>query len=170
MSVRAGTPADLAALVPLAGSHDRAVVRLRAAAEAREVLLVAEVDGAVVGAVSVRWRSDCDAPHPWLYGLHVLPEHRRRGVAQALVLAAEDAARSAGAEALSLDADRDDIAVLGFYERRGYARVREHDHRWQSVDPVTGAVVASGTSPTWILRRRLHGDAPLSAAGPSAAS
>ncbi|NKY39818.1 hypothetical protein, partial [Cellulomonas septica] len=47
--------------------------------------------------------------------------------------------------------------VVGWYERRGYRRVRAHEHRWTSVDPRTRQVTASGTAATWVLRRPLDG-------------
>ncbi|MDC7120447.1 GNAT family N-acetyltransferase [Cellulomonas fimi] len=154
LRVRAGRPGDLPALAGFAGSHDRAVWRVEEARDGRGLLLVAEDDAGPVGAVSVRWDNDCDPPHPWLYGLHVDADHRGRGAGERLVRAAEDAARDRGAAALSLDADRDD-PVVGWYERRGYRRVREHEHRWTAVDPRTRQVTETGTAATWILRRPL---------------
>lgn len=153
--MRQGRAADLPALTPLAGSADRAWWRVELAASGDEVLLVAEAAGALVGAVSVRRRGDCDGPHPWLYGLHVRADARRRGTGALLVRAAEREARAQGARAVSLDVDRDDDALLGWYARLGYVRVRPHAHRWSAVDPATRAVVATGTSPTWVLRRTL---------------
>lgn len=152
--VRPGRPDDLAALARFTGSQDRAAWRVEEALAGRELLLVADDDAGPVGAVSVRWANDCDPPHPWLYGLHVDADHRGHGAGERLVRAAEDAARTRGAAALSLDADRDD-PVVGWYERRGYGRVRAHEHRWTAVDPRTRQVTASGTAATWILRRRL---------------
>ncbi|WP_273652567.1 GNAT family N-acetyltransferase [Cellulomonas fimi] len=154
--VRPGRADDLPALARFAGSRDRALWRVDEARDGRETLLVAEDARGPVGTVSVRWDSDCDPPHPWLYGLHVDADHRGRGAGERLVHAAEDAARDRGAAALSLDADRDD-PVVGWYERRGYRRVRAHEHRWTSVDPRTRRVTASGTAATWVLRRPLDG-------------
>lgn len=152
--VRPGRADDLPALARFAGSGDRALWRVEEARDGRETLLVAEDATGPVGTVSVRWDNDCDPPHPWLYGLHVDADHRGRGAGERLVHAAEDAARARGASALSLDADRDD-PVVGWYERRGYRRVRAHEHRWTTVDPRTHRVTASGTAATWILRRPL---------------
>lgn len=154
--VRPGHADDLPALARFAGSPDRARWRIDQARDGRETLLVAEDASGPVGTVSVRWDNDCDPPHPWLYGLHVDADHRGRGVGERLVHAAEDAARDRGASATSLDADRDD-PVVGWYERRGYRRVRAHEHRWTSVDPRTSQVTASGTAATWVLRRSLDG-------------
>ncbi|MFC4615708.1 GNAT family N-acetyltransferase [Cellulomonas algicola] len=154
--VRPGRADDLSALARFAGSPDRARWRVDEARDGRETLLVAEDASGPVGTVSVRWDNDCDPPHPWIYGLHVDAGHRGRGAGEGLVHAAEDAARDRGAAALSLDADRDD-PVVGWYERRGYRRVRPHEHRWTSVDPRTRQVTASGTAATWVLRRSLDG-------------
>ena len=65
---------------------------------------VAHADGRVFGTAALRvhdleGREDLT---PWLGGVFVLPEHRRRGVATALCRAAEERAWSLGFEALYL--------------------------------------------------------------------
>jgi ribosomal protein S18 acetylase RimI-like enzyme len=154
--IRPAAPGDLDRIAGMAGSADRAEIRLRAAEHGDETMLVAVIDAEVVGVTSVRWSDGCDPPHPWLYGLHVAAGHRRRGIGRALTAAGEDAARERGAAYLSLDVDRADDRALSFYRGLGYRRVREHEHRWRSVDPHTGTVTATGTADTWIMRRALR--------------
>ena len=144
--IRPAVPADLDLLAGMAGSRDRAEVRLQAAARGDESMLVADD----AGVVSVRWWDGCDPPHPWLYGLFVEPAARGRGVGRKLVEAAE--ALAAGAVFMSLDAGE----AAGFYRRLGYVVVREHRHHWRWLDPRTGAVTATGTADTWIMRHRLE--------------
>ena len=155
VEVRAGRADDLPALVPLAGTPDRAWWRVDAAGAGRDALLVAERAGETLGVVSLRWVCDCDPPHPWLYGLHVRHDARRAGIGTLLVRAAHAAATDRGARAVSLDVDRAEPGLVRWYEALGYRRVGPHDHRWTAVDPVTGRVTASGTSPTWLLRHPL---------------
>lgn len=52
--------------------------------------LIAELNGELVGTVSVRgtWDAAPDIPPPWIGGLFVAPEWRRRGIGMALVDAA----------------------------------------------------------------------------------
>lgn len=155
MRVRRGQREDLGALVPLSVSADHAESRVIAAERGEEVLLVATLDDDVVGAVSVRWDMPCDAPHPWLYALRVRPDVRRRGIAAALIGAAEGATREHGATALSLDVDRDKDRLVAYYRRLGYETVGPHEHHWRALDPRTGTVTAEGTADTWLMRRAL---------------
>ncbi|MGH3659736.1 MAG: GNAT family N-acetyltransferase, partial [Micromonosporaceae bacterium] len=153
--IRSAELPDLDASVPLAGSRDRALVRLRAADRQDDAMLVARDPDDVVGVASVRWDNDCDPPHPWLYGLAVAAPARRRGIGGALVAAAEKLCSSYRASCLSLDVDVGDVRAIAFFQRQGYRIVRGHEHRWRSLDPDTGAVTGEGTASTWIMRRRL---------------
>ena len=85
------------------------------------ILLVAVDDDELVGSVSL---IESDMPHhldwatrgPWLSGLYVVPQHRRRGIATALVIACEDHARSCGVRTLLLYTSR----ARMLYERLGW--------------------------------------------------
>ncbi|MEV6491316.1 GNAT family N-acetyltransferase [Actinoplanes sp. NPDC051633] len=155
VTIRAAAGSDLDALAELAGSRDRAEVRLQAAARGDDSMLVAVTAGVVVGVNSVRWRDGCDPPHPWLYGLAVDASHRRRGIGTELVRAAETMSSERDAGTVSLDVDVDDPAAIAFYEQLGYVIARAHEHRWRAIDPRTGAVTGEGIVPTWIMRRPL---------------
>ena len=63
-----------------------------------ELLLIAEVDQTLVGAVIAGF----DGVRGWIYHLAVAPEYRRRGFATALVHAAEDGLRRLGCPKLNL--------------------------------------------------------------------
>jgi hypothetical protein len=67
VTIRAPHQLDLDALAQLAGSKERAEVRMLAAARGEDSMLVAAVGGIVVGAASIRWQNGCDPPNPWLY-------------------------------------------------------------------------------------------------------
>ncbi|MDO9455644.1 N-acetyltransferase [Nocardioides sp.] len=58
-----------------------------------------------------------------LRDLYVLPEHRRRGAAAALVDAVRTAAAAAGATRLSLVTEPDNRAALDLYRRLGFSPV-----------------------------------------------
>ncbi|MEE6261111.1 GNAT family N-acetyltransferase [Plantactinospora sonchi] len=154
--IRAVRRADLDRLTELAGSRERAEVRLQAAERGNEDMLVAVVAEDVVGVVSLRWLDGCDAPNPWLYGLAVVPSARRRGIGRALVEAGQATGAVRGADMMSLDVDVDDDAAVRFYERLGYVIVRPHEHHWRAIDPRTGGITGEGTAATWIMRRQLR--------------
>lgn len=129
--------------------------RLQFAKSGEETFLVAEVDGHAVGMLSVRWSGGCDGGRPWLYGGEVLPQWRNKGIGTLLWNEAERIARRRGAAQVSLDVERANSEARRLYERLGYVIIQQHEHRWRSVDPVSGAVLASGTSDTWIMRKEL---------------
>ena len=81
----------------------------------RQVALIAKADGIPLGTCLLE-PSELDAHHavsPWLAGLFVAPEHRRKGAGAILVRAIEAQARMRGASRLYLYSDD----AIGFYER-----------------------------------------------------
>ncbi|MEA2682256.1 MAG: hypothetical protein QOK05_584 [Chloroflexota bacterium] len=97
---------------------------------ARGVILVAEVDGAIAGALAYfpagRIESDW-LPRDWAYfrALAVLPAYRGRGVGRALTMACIARARSEGAAALSLHTTEGMPVARAMYERMGFVRHSE---------------------------------------------
>jgi GNAT superfamily N-acetyltransferase len=87
------------------------------------VVLVAEIDGRPGGFTQLYpgFSSVSAAPAWVLNDLYVLDSARGRGVADALMEAAEAVAREARAVALSLQTARDNHAAQRVYERQGYA-------------------------------------------------
>jgi GNAT superfamily N-acetyltransferase len=94
-------------------------------------VLLAEADGKTVGFVCVVSATRNDSPDDpatfaWVHDIFVRPEHRRQGIATALMTAAESFARSRGAKELRLgviDRNADARAMyrgLGF---RDYLRI-----------------------------------------------
>jgi ribosomal protein S18 acetylase RimI-like enzyme len=84
---------------------------------AHRALLVAEVDGAVVGTLIAGW----DGWRGNMYRLAVLPGHRRRGIARALVAAGERRLREVGARRITALVGRDDAAATAVWRAAGYA-------------------------------------------------
>jgi ribosomal protein S18 acetylase RimI-like enzyme len=87
-----------------------------AALLAHDALLVAEVDGEIVGAVIAAfdgWRGN-------FYRLAVSPTVRRRGIGGALVAAGEERLRAAGAPRVTALVAFDDDVARGFWASVGY--------------------------------------------------
>ncbi|MGC4093887.1 MAG: GNAT family acetyltransferase [Polyangiaceae bacterium] len=82
-----------------------------------ELFLVAREAGAVVGALMAGF----DGVRGWLHHLAVLPSARRRGIAGALVRAAESKLQGLGCPKVNLQVRADNSAVVAFYESLGYA-------------------------------------------------
>ena len=74
---------------------------------------VAEVDGQVTGAL-VLWRV-LDEAHIATIAIH--PDHRRKGIAQALFKAGLDAAYAEGARIYHLEVRAGNLAAIGLYEK-----------------------------------------------------
>jgi aminoglycoside 6'-N-acetyltransferase I len=118
--IRPGIPSDLEAVTRLAvelwpdeaaaehRAHAAAILSGRPTSTLPLVLIVAEVDGRVVGFIEVGLRSHadgCDERQPvgFVEGWCVDAQFRRRDVGRALMEAAEDWARSQGARELASD-------------------------------------------------------------------
>jgi ribosomal protein S18 acetylase RimI-like enzyme len=81
-----------------------------------ESLLVAEIDGALVGAVIAGF----DGVRGWIYHLAVAPAHRRRGIATRLMRGAEAALRARGCSKINLQVRPTNESVVAFYRALGY--------------------------------------------------
>ncbi len=98
--------ASVSFLPPMEPATARAFWRLmsREVAAGSRILLAAWVDGVLAGTVTLDLATPPNQPHrAEVQKLLVTPEARRRGVAQALMRAAEAAAASAGRRLLTLD-------------------------------------------------------------------
>jgi predicted N-acetyltransferase YhbS len=91
---------------------------LLASDQTRGVALVAKADGEPVG-TCLLVESEIEPNHdlsPWLAGLFVVPEYRRKGAGAVLVRAIEDQARQRGFSRLYLYT----TDAVGFYARLGW--------------------------------------------------
>lgn len=83
--------------------------------------VVAEVGGAAVGMALLGVRD----LHGWVSGVGVLPEHRHRGVARAMIMALIDAARIAGLRDLKLEVISQNTPAWRLYAEAGFQVTRE---------------------------------------------
>jgi ribosomal protein S18 acetylase RimI-like enzyme len=125
MDIRPYQEADEAAVIALwrqflpdTAPHNEPgqVLRKKRAFE-RDLLFVAAVEGIVVGTVM----GGHDGHRGWVYSLTVRPEYRRAGIGTALVSRLERALAERGCLKVNLQVRTSNSAVVGFYERRGYA-------------------------------------------------
>jgi ribosomal protein S18 acetylase RimI-like enzyme len=86
-----------------------------------ELLLVAEEEGRIVGAVIAGF----DGTRGWVYHVAVDPAHRRRGVGTALVEAAVEGLRALGCPKVNLQIRMENRGVVDFYRTLSF-EVEEH--------------------------------------------
>ena len=85
-------------------------------------VLVAEVDGEVVGRLSISRDPNPASSHVADVGLMVALEYRRTGVGSALLAAVEQWARAAGITKLELHVFPHNEPAIALYERSGFVR------------------------------------------------
>jgi ribosomal protein S18 acetylase RimI-like enzyme len=124
-TIRCGTPDDSERVLTLWGAADvlpsstddpRAIHVL--VARDPEALLVGEVDGQVIATLVVGW----DGWRANFYRLAVDPEHRRTGVASALVREAERRLALRGCRRIAATVHVDEQRAVGFWAAVGYGR------------------------------------------------
>jgi ribosomal protein S18 acetylase RimI-like enzyme len=123
MVIRPGTAEDVAAVLALwraagavPGATDDAESLHALIATDPNALLVAEIEQGVVGSLIAAW----DGWRGNMYRLAVLPEHRRNGVAVALVRAGEARLRDIGCRRITALVVGDHDHAVGFWSSVGY--------------------------------------------------
>ena len=135
LTLRPATPDDLDQLAPLFDAYRRFYEQpgdvARASAFLHErlergesTILVAEADGQLLGFCQLypTWCSVAAARIFVLYDLFVDPDVRRGGVGRALMRAAQEFGRSAGAVRLDLTTARTNARAQALYESEGWQR------------------------------------------------
>ena len=97
-------------------------------------LLVAELDGELVGRLSLARDPHPSSAHVADFGLTVAAAYRRRGIGTALLAAAEEWARDAGIRKLELHVFPHNRAAIALYEKVGYVREGYRDGHYRLPD------------------------------------
>lgn len=154
MFVREAELADLDALL-WPGEHVRANRREKLDRHARgeSVVLVASVEGEIVGHLEVHLNLPVGAAGVQLAWLEVRDEFRGRGVGGALLHAAERVAIVRGREFAEVEVEKSNVRALALYERFDFEVVSERVATWVAdlPDGSTEEVVWD----LWILRKSL---------------
>ena len=84
--------------------------------EQPELLLVGELDGAIVAATLAGW----DGHRAWLHLVSVHPDHQRKGIGAAIVLHAVERLGELGYPKVNLQIRGETPGVAAFYEKLGF--------------------------------------------------
>jgi ribosomal protein S18 acetylase RimI-like enzyme len=125
MHIRAYQESDEQAVITLwtevlpdsAPHNDPATTIRKKLAVERDLFLVAEVDGTVVGTVMGGY----DGHRGWVYAVAVKPRHRRQGIGRALIRQLEAALAGQGCLKVNLQVRTSNREVIAFYEKLGYS-------------------------------------------------
>lgn len=140
--IRQGVEEDLPALEWEGAYRQFREVYKRAMQEARKgrrMLLVAEVEGRVVGQIFLQFnyvRIDLDDGFRsgYFHAFRVRPEFRNEGIGTALLERAEQVLRDRGLERAVVAVNKENDGALRLYERRGYQILLEDSGMWNFVD------------------------------------
>jgi ribosomal protein S18 acetylase RimI-like enzyme len=132
--IRRGRSADLDALWELENRvfetdrmSRRSLRRLLASPSA--IAMVAQSDGAIAGVAMVLFRANSAIAR--LYSLAVAPKHTGRGIASALLAAAEKAARSRQCRVLRLEVHERNHGAIKVYHKAGYREFGRHHQYYE---------------------------------------
>jgi ribosomal protein S18 acetylase RimI-like enzyme len=134
-TIRCATEDDIAAVldlwvvagsIPSVSDSPDGLARLLAADP--EALLVAELDGVLIGSLIAAW----DGWRSSFYRLAVTPEHRRKGLATMLLSEGERRLRERGAVRLTAIVVDDEAGAMIFWRAAGY---EPQQHRARFVRP-----------------------------------
>jgi ribosomal-protein-alanine acetyltransferase len=133
-TIRPATVADLDRLVTLENrcfDSDRLSRRnfRYMIARAHASVLVADVGGDMAGYALVLYHTGTSLAR--LYSIAVDPEYRGRGLGEALLTAAEDAARDSDCVTMRLEIRPDNEAGIRLYQRLGYRRFGRYDDYYE---------------------------------------
>jgi ribosomal protein S18 acetylase RimI-like enzyme len=83
---------------------------------------IAEEDGALAGFAIVEWSDEAGAVTAYIQTIEVEPAMRRLGVGGELMRRVEQSASAAGATAIWLHVDAENLGAIRLYEAHGYRR------------------------------------------------
>ena len=82
----------------------------------------------MAGFANVEWAGPVHDRYAYIQTLEVSPEHRRHGVARELLTRLEQSAKAAGAAAIWLHVDTENLPAIRLYEAHGYSQQGREEH------------------------------------------
>lgn len=167
VTIRTGCEADLPAL-EWEGQylHFRQVYRraMEEALRGLRVVLVAEVEGQVVGQLFIQFRKTelagtTRGRYGYLHAFRVRPSYRNLGIGTRLVAEAESILRARGCTRAMIAVARANPSALALYQRLGYAVTGDDPGKWSYLDHQ--GRVCHVHEPSYVLEKPLPPAPPL---------
>ena len=119
----------------------------------RRLILVAEVDGRIIGQIIVQLNRADAAGTGYLYAFRVRPEWRNRGIGTRLIQVAEASLVRMGFRRALIAVARDNPGARRLYERMGYVLFAEDAGEWSFIDD--RGQLQRVVEPSWLLEKPL---------------
>ena len=124
----------------------------------RRILLVADMDGKLIGQIFVQLHTVAADPKripktAYLYSFRVRPEFRNLGIGSSLVSNAEKELRKKAFQRALIGVAKDNPGAMRLYQRLGYEILTEDPGEWSFVDHNNR--VQNITEPTFIMEKFL---------------
>jgi ribosomal protein S18 acetylase RimI-like enzyme len=124
----------------------------------RRILLVADLDGKLIGQIFVQLHTVPADPKripktAYLYSFRVRPEYRNLGIGSSLVINAEEELRKKAFQRALIGVAKDNPGAMRLYQRLGYEFLTEDPGEWSFVDHKNR--VQNIVEPTFVLEKYL---------------
>jgi ribosomal protein S18 acetylase RimI-like enzyme len=119
----------------------------------KRFVLVAEVEGRIIGQIIVQLNRSDSAGTGYLYAFRVRPEWRNRGIGTRLVREAETALVGLGYKRTLIAVARDNPRARKLYERLGYTHFAEDAGEWSFIDD--RGMLQRVVEPAWLMEKIL---------------
>lgn len=148
-------------------THFRKVYQhaFREAERGDRVLLVAEMDGKLIGQIfihlnAINLGTKLTVPTAYLHSFRVRDAYRSLGIGSKLLSHAEQAMRQLGIQLAVIAVSKANPRALGFYQKWGYSIFREDPGRWSYLDHK--GRLQDVHDPSYLLQKELEPTSPCS--------
>mgnify|MGYP000623484300 CR=1 FL=1 len=126
-----------------AEQNEREIAAIQANPNSYAVLVSPKADGGLQGFLEISIRSQAEGCKSkqigYIEGVYVIPTARQKGVAKALIAAAEDWARQQGCREMATDVEVENLLSQYVHKRLGFYEVERHIHFVKPINPSSDA-------------------------------
>lgn len=137
----------------------------REAERGDRVLLVAEMDGRLIGQIfihlnAINLGTDLSVPTAYLHSFRVRSSYRGEGIGSKLLSHAEEVMRQLGIQLAVIAVSKSNPRALAFYQRWGFSVFRDDPGRWSYLDHQ--GRMQDVHDPSYLLQKEIDPGSPKS--------